>query len=384
MSNNPRILLNGNVFNAAEQRLDYLFSEFERPFVSTSGGKDSTVIIQLALRAAERAGKLPMDVFYLDQEVEYDCVIQSMRKLREDERVRLHWLQIPFVTGNSSSGDQHWTNCWEEGVEWMREKEPDSVHENTLGTNRFYQIFDAYLQQQCQLAGLEPPYCTIAGIRAEESSKRLRELGSPKFGGSYKDITWVSHRKRSDAIIFCPIYDWTWRDVWKAIHENNWPYLPVYDYMYQTGMNPSLMRVSSFTHSRALRDMNRLHEFEPETWNRLQKRIKGVNASKHLKLSMLRPTVLPRAFESWLEYRDYLLKHLVEPDSEMRKGFDTNFGRRDRKYLGTPFERSYLMCCVDVILKYDYLPESNRLNQYDSEYRVRWRRYEQKRAARAS
>ncbi|MEK6532023.1 MAG: hypothetical protein AABZ23_05990 [Deltaproteobacteria bacterium] len=48
-----RILGEKNVFDAAIERIEFLFDEFENIVVFISGGKDSTVVLGLTLMVAE-------------------------------------------------------------------------------------------------------------------------------------------------------------------------------------------------------------------------------------------------------------------------------------------------------------------------------------------
>ena len=51
-----------DVFSAARLRLEEAFDAFEQVYVSFSGGKDSGVVVQLALDIAREKGRLPLDV----------------------------------------------------------------------------------------------------------------------------------------------------------------------------------------------------------------------------------------------------------------------------------------------------------------------------------
>ena len=44
-----KIYLNKNVYDSAIERINFIFDEFKNVIVSFSGGKDSTVILNLAL-----------------------------------------------------------------------------------------------------------------------------------------------------------------------------------------------------------------------------------------------------------------------------------------------------------------------------------------------
>ena len=60
-----------DVFAAARLRLEEIFDNFERVYVSFSGGKDSGVAVQYALQIAREKGRLPLDVLHVDLEAWY-------------------------------------------------------------------------------------------------------------------------------------------------------------------------------------------------------------------------------------------------------------------------------------------------------------------------
>jgi len=81
-----------NVWDAALERVRFVFDEFPNVIVGMSGGKDSTICLNLALKVAEEKGRLPLKVFFIDQEAEWDCVIDFMRTVMTDPRVTPLWL----------------------------------------------------------------------------------------------------------------------------------------------------------------------------------------------------------------------------------------------------------------------------------------------------
>ena len=61
-----------NVYEALIQRLDFVFSEFDKVVVSFSGGKDSGVLLSITMDYAKRTGNLGrVAVYHMDYEAQY-------------------------------------------------------------------------------------------------------------------------------------------------------------------------------------------------------------------------------------------------------------------------------------------------------------------------
>jgi len=76
-----KIYHNKTVFDAALDRIRYLFDEFPNVIANFSGGKDSTVIFNLVLKVAKEKKRLPLTVQFLDQEAEWENNISYIRKI---------------------------------------------------------------------------------------------------------------------------------------------------------------------------------------------------------------------------------------------------------------------------------------------------------------
>ena len=321
-----KIYLKSNVFEAALERINRIFDDFDNVIISSSGGKDSTVTMQLALMVAEQRGKLPLKMVFLDQEAEYRMTIEYMRIAMADPRVEPIWIQCPIKLFNATSMDDPWLKCWEVGSDWMRPKESFSVTENVFGTDRFHDMFPAILDHYFP----NETACYLAGVRAEESPTRLAGLTS---GSTYKEITWGKKlNEKKGHYTFYPLYDWTLSDVWKAIHSNGWDYCQIYDELYRYGIAPHKMRVSNLHHETAVHSLFFLHEIESDTWEALSNRLGGINQAKHMsKDEMFAVQKLPYMFASWQEYRDYLTEKLITIP-ENREKFVKMWARHDAYY----------------------------------------------------
>jgi predicted phosphoadenosine phosphosulfate sulfurtransferase len=297
-----RIYLENDVVTEARKRVERIFDEFENVGVWFSGGKDSTCVLELAIEVARKKNRLPVPVFFIDQEIEWEHTIEYAREVMNRPEVKPMWFQIPLVIFNATTHDKNaeWLDCWGEGKEWVRPKEDISIKENTFGTDRFYELFDAiteyyYGAEKCALFG---------GLRAEETPKRAVAVTA---NCCYKDITWGKMLNNGNVhkdchFSFYPIYDWSYTDDFKFIFSNGYNYNQIYNFQFAKGVPVQNMRVSNLNHETALTNLDYLQEFEPKMWEKTVQRLNGVNTYKHCKVEECIPTELPYMFKSWKEY----------------------------------------------------------------------------------
>lgn len=293
-----KLYLPQTVLEATSERISWIFDSFATVNVSVSGGKDSTVLFDLAYREAEKRNR-KINLFFLDQEAEYRSTIEVMRYMMHKPLVVPYWYQVPIRMTNATSYEEEFLYAWEPGVEWMREKEDIAIHENTSGVERFYPFIDWFASQW------EGDTAILVGLRADESLSRYSAVTRhPAIPG----VNWSSKCK-DDAINFYPIYDWTFEDVWTYIGKEAVPYNRIYDWMYAKGIPQAEMRVSNLIHEEAFRSLHTLQEFEPDTYDKLIVRLRGVpTAARYAKEDMVYDTRrLPPRFKTWRAYRDFLL-----------------------------------------------------------------------------
>jgi predicted phosphoadenosine phosphosulfate sulfurtransferase len=372
---NPfRVYLKDNVLEAAKKRIAWIFDEFPNVVTTTSGGKDSVVNFHLTLEVARKKNRLPVNVLFLDQEIEWQGSISIVRGKMEHPDVRPLWMQIPFRLFNSSSATENWLHCWDPAKEhlWMRPKESYSFKENVYRYDRFNplltEIPSAVFNRQ--------PVAVIGGVRCEESPSRT--LGLTK-AACYKWVTWGKvHSKRHNCYQFNPLYDWHTSDVWKAIHEHGWPYNPIYDAYHQYGMGIKQMRISNFHHETSIQNMFVVQEVEPETYNRAVNRLAGLDSAAKFGFADFFPRELPGMFGDWKEYRDYLLENMIQRD-DWKVRFRKRFAKQDAE-LGDILGKRLWQVQITSILTNDW--EGIKTANFDAQAAVHVHRHFRSQAAR--
>lgn len=178
-----RMYLSKTVYEAAQERLKFIYDEFDTVVVGFSGGKDSVVCLNLAINEAKKRGIKKVPVVFVDQEAEWSYTIEFMRQTAQRKDVEMYWFQIPIQISNSTSEESDWLQCWEDGVEWVRPKEINTIHENKLGTKNFSLIWGEILKTYF---GDNSVY--ISGVRCDESPTRAMALTGI---ATYKYVTWA-------------------------------------------------------------------------------------------------------------------------------------------------------------------------------------------------
>jgi len=305
-----KIHLNKNVYDATLDRIRYLFDEFDTVSVGISGGKDSTVVFNLAMQVAKEKKKLPLHVLFIDQEAEWNFTIDEVRKIMYRKDVKPYWYQMPIHIENATSNIVNSLYCWEEGKDkdWIRPKEKISIKENTYGVEWWKGIFDAIFIKDFP----KGTHCNLSGVRTEESPGRFIGLTSQH---TYKGITWgTKSASKTNHFAFYPLYDWSYTDIWKAIYDNKWSYNKLYDYQYRYGTPIQNMRVSNLHHETAVRALFYLQEIDGDLYNKLVERLPGVDTAGKMGFDDFWVKKLPFMFNTWAEYRDHLIKHLVHKE----------------------------------------------------------------------
>ena len=289
-----------NVLKATLKRISFLFDLYDNIQLAFSGGKDSTVLFHLVNAEAKKRNR-KFILYFQDQEAEYQGTIDFVEWAMSQPNVIPQWYQVPIFMTNAASHEQLFLWAWGDGEEWVREKHPLAIQklENKY-PKRFYK-FNLWVAQQNR-KNFEGSFVSIIGLRAEESPDRRFVM----FGED-SDLFWL--RRKTEPHKAYPIIDWSYTDVWKYLIENNLPYNKVYDKMYMLGGNLRYFRVSNLVHEKAFRCLTDLQELEPETYDKLEQRLKGVHTAAMYGKENLMYSIkeLPNQFKTWKEYKDFLL-----------------------------------------------------------------------------
>ena len=330
-----------DVLTAARERIEFVFDCAERVCVSFSGGKDSTVLLHLAIAEAERRGRI-LDVLFLDWEAQYSATIKHIEEmLVGNKSVNPYWVALPISTCNESSfHDPMWT-AWhpEKRDLWVRPM-PDFEFVvsdyDYFSDYQFGMLFEEFIPMFNNWYAAKTPDQTSAflvGIRADESLHRFRTIkkqqaGRKNYAKGEKKIKW-STQVAENAYNFYPIYDWRVDDVWTFIGREQLAYNKIYDKMYLAGMSFHEMRICEPYSMEARRHLDKYQYLEPDTWARVVERTGGVNfGAKHGKSQMFAYQKIKRPEGmTWKEYAQLLLGSMPPPlRDHYRRRIDVFFG----------------------------------------------------------
>lgn len=364
--------------DAARARVARVFDlrwkgELNDIIISVSGGKDSTVLAWLALQEAHRRGE-KVGVFFLDEEVMYQSTIEQVEWLMtlHPENTTRMWLQVPFNLTNATSLTQAALRCWEPGESkrWMRRRqeyaithkpwpsESETIRNKNIGLD-FYDVIANFERTHHRAAFL-------VGLRGQESPNRWRAVTKNPVTIGDERIFWGSPKGENWTLY--PLYDWDFRDVWRFIHENRIRYSRIYDMMFRKGYPLREMRVSSLIHERSFKSICDLAEFEPDTYEKLRRRIKGIALAQETARDarLFRARKLPQAFKTWRCYRDHLLE--TYPDASKTAIFAARFARQKQNEFVARQQVRQLVCNDyenNVPVKNDDDPRDTLIRYYE-------------------
>lgn len=279
-----KIYLDKNVYDAAVERFKVIFSEFDRVCVSFSNGKDSGLMLNMAIDAARELGKLPVHAMYIDMEAQYRHAIEFTHRMFSRPEVTGWWICLPIHLRNAVSQIMPYWLCWDEEKRdaWVREY-PDNPHVITD------QSYFPFFQRGMEFEEFVPAFADwfsegkktaiCVGICADESLNRFRTIRNTKKE-TYKDYMWTTKLfPGTDKEIYnCyPIYDWKVKDIWIANGRQGYDYNKIYDIMQMAGVPLDKQRLCQPYGDDQRQGLYLFKILEPETWAKVVNRVEGAN-----------------------------------------------------------------------------------------------------------
>lgn len=270
-----------NVYEATKQRISWTFDNFERIYVSFSGGKDSTVMLHMVMQEAIKRNKV-VGVILIDLEGQYDITINHALTMKEmyKENSKWFWICLPIHLRNAVSVYEPFWKCWDIDQKdiWIRQMPKDCINDinyfpffrDGMEFEEFVPLFGEWYSQGKTTAN-------FVGIRSDESLNRYRTIANSRK--ETKDSKMYTTRASEHVYNVYPIYDWKVSDIWIYQGKNkDKPYNKLYDYMHEAGLKLSQMRICQPYGDDQRRGLWLFHLIEPNTWGKVVKRVNGANS----------------------------------------------------------------------------------------------------------
>jgi predicted phosphoadenosine phosphosulfate sulfurtransferase len=312
-----------NVYEASQERLKFIFDNFERIYLSFSGGKDSGVMLNLVIdymRANGITRKIGLHV--MDNEANYEDSLEFMHRMVSQnlDLLDVHWVCLPITLPCTVSQYAVDWQCWGEDDKdrWIRPMYPQPYITNMqnhqypffvpdMDVYEFWDRFGEWYSQGKTCA------CLI-GIRTVESLNRFRAILNPDKE-TYGGHMWT--KRNSEHVFNCyPIYDWRTEDIWTANAKFEWDYNKLYDIFYKAGVPVHSMRVASPFMSESKASLGLYRVIDPHTWAKLCARVQGANfVATYGKQLGYKSFKLPPG-HTWKSFVKFLLATLPKEVSE--------------------------------------------------------------------
>jgi len=320
-----------NVFDASMERIEFAFDNFDNLCVSYSGGKDSTVMIQLVEMIAKKKNK-KYDVLFIDMEAQYLMTIEHIKTLKNKlEHIRdFYWVCLPLSLRNAVSVFEPRWICWEKSKKekWVREMPEFAINEdnNIFPFFRYAMEFEEFVPEFEKWYSEKYNHSLCAhfvGIRCDESLNRFRTIVSMKKD-RFKDKPWTTRDKPlENTYSIYPIYDWRTEDDWIATFKYNLEYNYVYELMYKNGLGIHQQRLCQPFGDDQKNGLDQYRAIEAENWDRLLKRVAGVNFGNiYCRTSALGNIKSEKpAHLTWQEWALYLLESIGIYNKKLEKHY---------------------------------------------------------------
>ena len=325
-----KIYSDKNVYEAAQERLQYIFDTFENVLVAFSGGKDSGVLLNLAYDYAKSNNMLDkLAMYHLDYEAQYtETTAYVTECFKAYPGIKKMWICMPVTVPCAVSVTESYWIPWDPEKKdiWARDM-PNNEHVINIDNAPFKLVsgtadytFQADFNEW--FADQNGSTAVLIGIRTDESLNRYRAIASDKKVHTYNNKSYLVGN--SHVCSAYPIYDWSVEDVWIASARFGYSYNRLYDLMYQAGLTIHQMRVASPFLSQGAESLKMYKVIEPNMWAKLLGRVNGVNFAGIYggTTAMGWKSIQLPTGHTWKSYLEFLLNTLPE---DVRNNYTEKF-----------------------------------------------------------
>lgn len=322
----PKVFSEINVYEAAIDRIEKIYTNFDDVYFSFSAGKDSTCMLHLALEVAYRLHKTPVKVLFVDLEGQYKSTIDHAKDMLTRKDIEAYWVCLPLNLRNAVSQYQSQWICWDKSEEpnWIR---PIPNLKCVISDESFFPFFRKGMEFEefdvefgkwlAKKDGPKRIACGV-GIRSQESLNRFRTIANRRKI-RWNDYGWSTQICNDPCLFnFYPVYDWQTEDDWTYIGKHHLPYNKLYDLMYFQGRSIHDMRICQPYGDDQRKGLDLFHACEPETWFKVVNRVSGANMGSLYRCSPLighHHVELP-SNQTWRSYTILLLESMPKYEAE--------------------------------------------------------------------
>jgi len=345
-----------NVYDMSCERVAKLVDRFDRISVAFSGGKDSTVVLQVALDVARQKGKLPIDVAFFDEECISLQTVEYVERVRQMDGVNLRWLCLPVMHRNSCSERQPWWSPWapEDEKIWVRALPEGAITADMLPR------WERRSMPKCNEFIYPREWgtvCQLNGVRAQESMLRYHSV----IGRTEDNYIHVDNFADGNGIYKAkPIYDWKTEDVWTAPAKFGWDTNKTYELLSAVGVPMASQRCAPPFGEEPSRGLWYWALCWPELWEKCIGRVPGARtAAKYSRSPLYGASAAdipgPAPGQTWEErVREEILKWMPADRPRIAECVRWSLRYWNKKTGNKPVIDSYWKYLLKVVMKGDF------------------------------